>query len=102
MDVSRMNVVERVARVLAGMDLSVNGEGSGRSVGQEVDDSWRRHLETARAVLHTLREPDERMAAVGDAEVWTRMVRAALGEDVVQKEQERRTWSGDIYQKPLG
>jgi hypothetical protein len=30
-------------------------------------------------VLRTLREPDEEMAAAGDAAVWERMIAAALG-----------------------
>ena len=30
------------------------------------------------AVLHTMREPDEAMAAVGDSDTWTRMVETAL------------------------
>ena len=29
-------------------------------------------------MLHTMREPDERMAAAGDTETWQRMVEAAL------------------------
>jgi len=36
----------------------------------------------ALAVLHTLREPDEDMAAAGDAEMWRRMVEAAIAESV--------------------
>jgi hypothetical protein len=32
----------------------------------------------ALAVLHTMREPDERMAKVGDPETWSRMVEEAI------------------------
>jgi len=39
---------------------------------------WDSYRDDAEAVLRTLREPDEAMAAAGDAVVWERMVRAAL------------------------
>ena len=34
------------------------------------------------AVLHTMREPDEAMAAVGDADMWRNMVEAAIAQRV--------------------
>jgi hypothetical protein len=43
-----------------------------------IDGSWREHLDDARAVLHTLREPDQTMASVGDVATWRAMVEAAL------------------------
>jgi len=82
MPVSEMLVVERVARVLAGAALSSNAEGSDPSAGEKIDLAWREHLNQALAVLHTLREPDEEMAAAGDADVWRKMVEAALSERV--------------------
>jgi hypothetical protein len=93
-----------VARVLAGQKLSANASGDARSAGQAVDRIWRDHLRDATAVLNALREPDAQMLDVGDGETWTRMVRAALGEDVQTLKQERRSWkaSTEIYQKPLG
>ena len=82
MPVSDKPLAERIARVLAGAELSSNADGDDPSAGDRVDDSWRDHLNQAFAVLHTAREPDEAMAAAGDAEVWRRMVEAALAEKV--------------------
>ncbi|HVM37635.1 MAG TPA: hypothetical protein VM265_04530 [Sphingomicrobium sp.] len=78
MPVSEKPLVERVARVLAGAAHSSNAEGSDPSAGEKVDLVWREHVNQALAVLHTMREPDEAMAAVGDTETWSRMVQAAL------------------------
>jgi hypothetical protein len=82
MPVSEKSAVERVARVLAGAALSSNAEGSDPSAGEKIDLVWREHVNQALAVLHTLREPDEKMAAAGDADVWRKMVEAAIGERV--------------------
>ena len=71
-------LVERIARVLAGAALSSNAEGSDPSAGGKIDLVWREHRGQALAVLHTLREPDEAMAAAGDTEVWRRMVETAI------------------------
>ena len=78
MPVSEMPLVERIARVLAGAAHSSNAEGSDPSAGEKVDLAWREHLNQALAVLHTMREPDSRMASAGDADTWSRMVEAAL------------------------
>lgn len=78
MPVSETSVVERIARVLAGQRASANAEGYLSSAGDVVDDTWREHLDDARAVLHTLREPDAEMAAAGDVGTWRAMVEAAL------------------------
>lgn len=83
MPVSEKSVVERIARVLAGAALSSNAEGSDPSAGEKIDLAWREHVNQALAVLHTLREPDPDMAAAGDAEVWRKMVEAAIAERVV-------------------
>jgi hypothetical protein len=85
MPVSELPVTERIARVLAGQRASANADGYLASAGDVVDDSWREHLDDARAVLRTLREPDEEMAAAGDAAVWERMVRAAIESDGAEK-----------------
>jgi hypothetical protein len=82
MPVSEKSAVERVARVLAGAALSSNAEGSDPSAGDKIDLVWREHVNQALAILHTLREPDEDMAAAGDADVWRKMVEAAIGEHV--------------------
>ena len=80
MPVSQQPLVERIARVLAGAAFSSNAEGSDPSASEKVDLAWREHVNQALAVLHTMREPDERMAELGDAEAWTRMVEAAIAE----------------------
>jgi hypothetical protein len=78
MPVSELPLVERIARVLAGAAHSSNAEGSDPSAGQKVDLVWREHVDQALAVLHTMREPDERMAAAGDPETWAAMVETAI------------------------
>jgi len=78
MPVSETTITERIARVLAGQRASVNADGYLASAGDVVDDTWREHLDDARAVLHTLREPDSTMASAGDVETWRSMVEAAL------------------------
>ena len=80
MPVSEQPLVERIARVLAGAAHSSNAEGSDPSAGDTIDRVWTEHVNQALAVLHTMREPDQRMASAGDAEAWTRMVEAALDE----------------------
>jgi hypothetical protein len=85
MDISNTPLIERIARVLAGQRLSSNAEGSNPSAGEAVDLAWREHLGDARAVLRTLREPDEAMAAAGDVAIWERMVRAAIEMDGGEK-----------------
>jgi hypothetical protein len=80
MPVSEQPLVERIARVLAGAAHSSNAEGSDPSAADKVDLVWPEHVDEAIAVLHTMREPDERMAEAGDAETWTRMVETALEE----------------------
>jgi hypothetical protein len=78
MPVSSMSLVERIARILAGRDLSINADGGDASAGDKVDAIWRDYREDALSVLRTLREPDPIMAAAGDVEMWDRMVEAAL------------------------
>jgi hypothetical protein len=75
---SETPLAERIARVLAGAALSSNADGIDRSAADDVDASWKRHMNQALAVLHTMREPDHLMAEAGDPEVWTRMVEAAI------------------------
>jgi hypothetical protein len=80
MPVSNMDVVERIARVIAGRVLSINAEGDSGSAAGEVDHLWRDYREDALSVLRTLREPDSAMAGAGDVETWGRMIDAALAE----------------------
>ena len=78
MPVSNTSLVERIARVLAGRDVSINAEGHDASAGARVDESWYQYRDDAVSVLRTLREPDPAMAAAGDPDMWERMVLAAL------------------------
>ena len=78
MPMSKMPLAERIARVLAGAELSSNADGDDPSAGDRVDQTWKEHLNQAIAVLHTMREPDHLMAEAGDPLMWTRMVDAAI------------------------
>ena len=78
MPVSEKPLAERIARVLAAAAHSSNAEGSDPSAAEKVDLVWKEHLNQALAVLHTMREPDGRMAAEGDPETWSKMVEAAI------------------------
>ena len=80
MPVSKQPLVERIARVLAAAAHSSNAEGNDPSAAEKVDLAWPEHVNQALAVLHTLREPDSRMADAGDADVWERMIEAAIEE----------------------
>ena len=82
MPVSEQPLVERIARVLAAAAHSSNAEGSDPSAGEKVDLVWHEHVNQALAVLHTMREADQEMAAAGDPEVWRKMVEVAIGERV--------------------
>lgn len=75
---SNTPLAERIARVLAGAAHSSNAEGSDPSAGDKVDLAWPEHMNEALAVLHTMREPDERMAAAGDSDTWRKMVETAI------------------------
>lgn len=78
MPVSNLTLVERIARVLAGRQISINAEGDDPSAGPNVDETWHEYVEDALSILRTLREPDPVMAAAGDVATWERMVEAAL------------------------
>lgn len=80
MPVSSMDIVERIARVIAGSALSSNAAGEDASASDEVDRIWRDYREEAIAILRTLREPDPAMAEAGDLATWQRMIEAALSE----------------------
>ena len=78
MPVSSMDVVERIARVIAGRVLSVNAEGEDASASDEVDRVWPEYRADAVSILRTLLEPDPAMAAAVDLAIWRRMIEAAL------------------------
>lgn len=79
-DVANTDAIERIARVLAGRQLSANADGADCSAGAVVDASWPSFRDDAVSILKTLREPDAAMARAGDAAIWTRMIEAALGD----------------------
>lgn len=81
MPVSSLTLVERIARVLAGRELSSNAEGDDPSAGPSVDETWHEYTDDALSILRTMREPDPVMAAAGNPEMWERMVEAALSVD---------------------
>ena len=76
--ISTTPAVERIARVITGRVLSINAQGGAPSASGLVDAAWRDHREDALSILRTLREPDAAMADAGDADMWERMVLAAL------------------------
>jgi len=80
MPVSNTEIIERIARVIAGRVVSSNAEGDDPSAGDRVDAIWRDYRDDALSILRTLREPDPAMAAAGDVAVWERMIEAALAE----------------------
>lgn len=72
-------IVERISRVLAGQQLSLNGEGGDEHAAAAVEMEWEDRIEDALAILRTMREPDKNMEAAGDVAVWKRMIAAAIG-----------------------
>ena len=80
MPVSTTNLVERIARVIAGRVVSINAGGEDASAGDRVDSIWRDYRGDALSIIRTLREPDPAMAEAGDVAVWERMIEAALAE----------------------
>ncbi|RHW19092.1 hypothetical protein D1610_02950 [Sphingomonas gilva] len=84
MDISQRNIVERIARVLAGQRVSINADGEDPSAANTVDALWPDHVDDAVAVLKTMREPDQAMARAGDPAVWEKMILTALGDRSAQ------------------
>jgi hypothetical protein len=80
MPVSSTDIIERIARVIAGRVVSINAGGDDPSAGERIDSIWRDYRGDALSVLRTLREPDPAMAEAGDVAVWDRMIEAALAE----------------------
>src|SRR3546814_11898452 len=65
MPVSSTPAVERVARVLSGLQLSHNAEGADPPASDAVDMAWQDEIENGLAVLTQLRDPDDRKAPGG-------------------------------------
>lgn len=80
MNVATTTLAERIARALAGLDHSANGEGAETSASDSVDETWRAYLRQAGAVLRTIREPSDAMVATGDPQLWAAMVDRAIAE----------------------
>ena len=66
---------------LAGFDVHRVGFGAMQLPGPGVFGPPK-DRDQALAVLHTAREPDEAMAAVGDTSMWRDMVEAAIAQKV--------------------
>lgn len=52
---------------------------------EAVDALWPDYAAAALAVLRTLREPSGRMLAVGDADIWDRMIHAAIEDETISE-----------------
>lgn len=81
-----MEVIERVARVLAGQYFSRPSTRSGPAgaAGDEdasilVDQNWVDFQEDAIAVLKTLRQPPASVQNESDAALWGLVIQSALG-----------------------
>lgn len=85
LDRAMTSPLERVARTLAGHALSRNAEGDMSSAGDAVDALWGEYSDAALAVLRALREPSSAMIAVGDADVWERMIHAAIEDETISE-----------------
>jgi hypothetical protein len=81
-DMANIPAIERIARVLAGRAASANADGDEASASVTADQSWPDHREKAISILKALREPDAAIASVGDGQLWTRMIEAALGDEL--------------------
>lgn len=70
-------MLERIARVLAGAEVSANADGDDAHAARQVDETWPNHRNQAMAILHVMREPD---AEVGESDglVWRRLIEAAI------------------------
>ena len=66
-----MELVERIARVIAGYRFSANAEGAECSAGEAVDALWVAHRDEAIAIIKTLREPSPTMVESGMAGEWS-------------------------------
>ena len=69
-----MELVERIARVIAGYRLSANADGAECSAATAVDALWAAHRNEAVAILKTLREPSPMMVESGMGGEWEVLV----------------------------
>jgi hypothetical protein len=71
-------LLERIARVLAGAELSANADGSNAHAADDVDATWRNHRNQAMAILHTIREADPGVRDDAEAASWRKLVDSAI------------------------
>ena len=69
-----MELVERIARVIAEHRLSANADGAERSAGDAVDALWVAHRDEAIAIIKTLREPSPTMVETGIGAEWAVLI----------------------------
>lgn len=69
-----MELVERIARVIAGYRLSANADGAECSAADAVDALWAVHQDEAVAILKSLREPSPTMVESGMGGEWGVMI----------------------------
>lgn len=72
-----MPLPERIARVIAGEELSANADGGDPHAAVAVDEHWPDHLNEAIAILNTIREPDPGVDPA-DAAAWQRIIDSAI------------------------
>ena len=71
-------LLERIARVLAGAELSANADGGDSHAADAVDATWRNHRNQALAILNTIREPDPGMTDPAECAAWKRAIDSAI------------------------
>ena len=69
-----MELIERMARVIAGYRLSANADGSQCSAAEAVDALWAAHMDEAMAILKSMREPSPTMLESGLGGEWGVMI----------------------------
>lgn len=80
MPIATTPILERIARVLAGVHLHDSAEIAERQASLAIDRHWPDHVTTALAILRAMRDPDEEMARAGQIDVWQDMIAVALRE----------------------
>ena len=69
-----MELVERIARVIAGYRLSANADGFESSAASSVNLDWSRHQDEAVAILKSLRDPSPMMFKAGLDKEWSTLI----------------------------
>jgi hypothetical protein len=74
-----MDMIERIARVLAGQYLTRHTEAGIENAPTWVDENWTEFQDDAVAVLRTLRHPPASLTNDNDAALWELAIQSALG-----------------------